>query len=99
MCECLGVGKGDEGAEREEEWDLGGLLLVGELEFVEAGVDAVEGEKLVVAALFDDAAFVENDDAVGGLDGGQTVRDDEGGTVFDDLLEGFLEAGLGVGID
>src|SRR5437879_13661648 len=54
----------------------GGL---GELQFVEPGVDAALREQLGVAADLGDAAALEHHDAVGALDGGEPVRDDDGG--------------------
>ena len=50
-----------------------------ELQAVQARVQAAGGEQLGVAARLDDAAGVDDDDAVGALDRRQAVRDDEAG--------------------
>lgn len=42
---------------------------------------------LGVAALLHHLPLVENDDLVGVLDGGQTVRDDDGSSVASEVLE------------
>ena len=44
------------------------------------------GKKLVVIALFHNAALVHIHDAVGIFDGGKSVGDDEGGSVFQKLV-------------
>lgn len=44
------------------------------------------GKKLVVIAFFHNAALVHIHDAVGIFDGGKSVGDDEGGSVFQKLI-------------
>ena len=51
-----------------------------------------------MAALLDDAAFLEHVDAVGVLDGGEAVGDDEGGAVGHEVVEGVLDLPLGFGV-
>src|SRR5207249_11406115 len=43
------------------------------------GVDAAQGNELVVGAALGDATAVEDEDLVRGADGAHPVRDDEGG--------------------
>ena len=50
-----------------------------ELRGVEAAVDATGGDQLVVTAFFGDTRFIDHNDAVGILDGGQAVGDDQRG--------------------
>ncbi len=47
------------------------------MQCVQAAVDAVAGQQLIVASDLGDAAFVDDDDAVGIAHGGEPVRDDE----------------------
>ena len=49
---------------------------------VEGGVGAVFGKEGFVVTFFNDAAFVEDDDFVGVLDGAEAVGDDEDGAAF-----------------
>ncbi len=51
--------------------------LVTKIGVVQFGVMAALGHQLVVRALFDDLAVIHDDDAVGVLDGGQAVGDDD----------------------
>jgi len=44
-------------------------------------------------------AVVEDDDAVGALDGREAVRDDDGRAVEHDALDGLLDELLGLGVD
>ena len=44
--------------------------------------------------LFDDLAFIEDEDFVGGKDGAETVSDDDGCTAFEEGLERGLDEGL-----
>ena len=55
-----------------------GALLLGELELVEAAVDAVRGEELLVRAALAHDALVEHEDLLGVLDRREAVRDDDG---------------------
>src|SRR5579863_7821098 len=64
-------------------------LLLFVLELVEAVVDAALGEQFLVGALFAEAAFVEDEDAVGVLNRAQTVCDDERGAAVKQAVECF----------
>src|SRR5579883_55782 len=65
-------GRASRGALRPQ---LLGLVL----DPVEGPVDPLPGQELVVGALLDEAALVEDEDSVGVLDGGQPVRDEDDG--------------------
>src|ERR1700742_4179313 len=47
----------------------------------------------------DDAAFLEDEDAVHVPDGGEAVGDDEGGAVAHQAFEGFLDEVLAFGVE
>ena len=68
------------------------------LEVVQVGVEAVEGDQIVVGALLHDPAVIEDVNAVGVADAGQAVGDQEYGAaigVSPDLLEqGVFGAGV-----
>src|SRR5471030_1878650 len=63
------------------------------------GEEAALGEELVEAALLDDAALVEDEDFVHGAEGGEAVGDADDGAVFGEMVDGFLDFGLGLGIE
>ena len=48
-----------------------------ELRIVQIGVEAAQGEQLVVRALLDDVAVANHQDHIGVADRGQAVRDDK----------------------
>lgn len=52
-----------------------------------------------MGTLFNDGAFVEDNDLVGFADGGEAVCDDEDGAVGGEVVEGFLNEAFGNGID
>ena len=60
---------------------------------------AALGEEFVEAALLDDAAFFEDEDVVHGAEGGEAVGDADDGAVFGEAVDGFLDFGLGLGIE
>jgi hypothetical protein len=64
------------------------------LQEVELRVAAVRVEQIVVAAVLDDAAGLQSDDAVGGPHRRQAVRNDEDGPVRCDLLHVLLNGPL-----
>jgi hypothetical protein len=55
--------------------------------------------QLVEAAAFHDATLLEDEDAAGIADGGQPMRDDEGGTPLHHLVERRVHLHLGHGIE
>jgi hypothetical protein len=63
------------------------------------GEEAALGEELVEAALLDDAALFEDEDAVHGAEGGEAVGDADDGAVFGEVVDGFLDFGFGLGIE
>ena len=73
-------------------------LLFFVLELVETVVDAALGEKFLVGALFAEAAFMEDKDAVGVLDSAETVRDDESGAAAEEAVEGIADLQFGFGV-
>jgi hypothetical protein len=74
-------------------------LLLFVLELVEAVVDAALGEEFLVRALFAEAAFVEDEDTVGVLNGAEAMRDDERGSAAEQAVEGVADLQLSLGID
>ena len=54
-------------------------FLVFVLKLVEAEVNAAEREQYLVSTLFAQTALVEDENAVGVLNGAEAVRDDESG--------------------
>src|SRR5260221_2161128 len=72
-----------------------GQLLLFVLELVEAVIDAALGEKLLMRALLAETAFVEDEDAVGVLNGAEAMRDDEGGAAAEQAVEGIANQQLG----
>src|SRR5713101_2726580 len=68
------------------------LLLV--LQLVETIVNTALHEKLLVRALFAQTAFVEYEDAVGVLNGAQTMGDDQGGPAREQTAKGFANLEL-----
>ena len=63
------------------------------------GVQALFLEQLGVAAFFDDAAFVQDDEAVHRGDGGEAVGDGNHGFAFHHFVEAFLDSGFDFGIE
>src|SRR5919108_1770023 len=66
-----------------------------ELQVVEAAVQAVSREQVVVAAALYDASLRKDDDKVGVLHGCQAMRDDEHRPVLHQVVDGFLHQALG----
>src|SRR5258705_8109452 len=61
-----------------------------ELQVVEAPIQTIGGEQIVVAAALHDAALRQHDDEVGVLHRGQAVGDDEHGPVRHEALDRLL---------
>lgn len=75
------------------------LPLLEALQVDELGVAAATAHELVVGALLDDAALVEDVDDVGTLDGGEAVGDGDGGAALGGLVKGRLDHVLGLGVE
>ena len=73
------------------------LLLI--LKLIEPVVDAAQSQKLLMRALFAQAPFVEDEDAVGVLNGAQAVGDHHGRAAGQQPVERFADQQLGLGID
>src|SRR5437868_15538469 len=73
---------------RFELWSIGRFeFLFEKLAFVQVGVFAVEGDKLVVGAALDDPAVSQDADEVGVADGRDAVRNDQGRPAFANVAE------------
>src|SRR5712692_2145902 len=72
------------------------LLLV--LELVEAVVNATLREKFLMRTLLAQAPFVEDEDAIGVLNGAEAVRNDERGASREQAVQRFADLQLGFGI-
>src|SRR5260370_2874292 len=73
-------------------------LLLFVLELIEGVVGAERGEEGLVRALFAEAAFVEDEDAVGVLNGAESMRDDQRGAAAEKAVECIADLQLGLGI-
>ena len=66
---------------------------------VQPGVFAVGGQEFAVRTAFEDAAGVDDQDAVGPQDRAEAMRDYERGAAFEELLERALHELFGGGVD
>src|SRR5579875_92546 len=73
--------------------------LVAEVGVVEVGVVTAKLHKRLVVALLDDAAPVEDDDAVGVTNGREPVGDEDGRAIFKYKVKPLLNLCLGERID
>src|SRR5690606_27022608 len=64
----------------------------------QACIRAASGQQFRVAALFDDAAFVQDDEPIHGGDGGQAMGDRDHGLASHDPVQAFLDGRLDLGI-
>ena len=85
--------------ERSGRVAAGAEFLIAILELVELPVEAALGEQLLVGAALAKLAFVHDEDGVGALDGGEPVRDEDGGAAGDHAREREANAEFGVGVD
>src|SRR5437879_2326270 len=69
------------------------------LERVEAAIEAVLRDQLVVTADLGDAPLVNDDDAVGVAHGGQAMRDDEHGAAAHEVGQRLLHHELALGVE
>ena len=63
------------------------------------GIETARGEQLGVSTTLDDRAVVEDDDLVGLNDGGQAVRNHQGGAIARDPIKRILDFALGVAVE
>ena len=73
------------------------LILV--LQLVELPVEAAIGKQFLVRTHLAKLPFVHDENRVGSLDGGQTMRNQDAGAAFDHALECAANAQLGIGVD
>lgn len=62
------------------------LVLI-ELHLVQIGIVRTFHHQFIMGTTFDDPAFIHHHDDIGILDGGQSVRDDQRGTILHQGLE------------
>ena len=79
------------------------IILLGwrlgvELQIVKVAVDAVLVEKRLMVAFFHYAAFLEDEDAVGVLNGAESVGDGEGRSAGEESLDRLLDESLARGV-
>ena len=73
--------------------------FIPELGGIQFGVGAAVFEEGGVGAAFDDLAAVDDEDLVGGEDGGEAVSDGEGGATGGEPSEGVLDEAFGAGVE
>src|SRR4029077_7434572 len=78
------------------DWQMELLLLV--LQLVEAIVNSALREEFLMRALFAQASFVKDEDAVGVLNGAEAVRDNQGGAAGEQAIERFANQQLRLGV-
>src|SRR5438270_7722261 len=64
-------------------------LLLSILKLVQFAIDALAMQEFFVTALFHDAAFVQNNDAVNVADRRETVGNDDRGTIRHQFIQGI----------
>ena len=69
-------------------------FLVAELHAVVAGVDAIAGQQLLVGSLLEHTAVLHHGDEARVADGGQAVRDGDGGAPAGELRQRRLDGVL-----
>src|SRR5579862_7505674 len=74
-------------------------FLFQQLLVIQVAVVAVQGQKFVVGAEFDDASAVQHCDAVGIADGGDAVRDEDGGAAAHHVAQMVENLVFGVSVD
>lgn len=72
--------------------------LTKRLEFDEVAIETAESEELGMGSAFDNLAMVEDKDAVGMLDGGQTMGNHDRGAALHQASECLLDLEFGFGI-
>src|SRR3954454_3433730 len=66
-------------------------LINASLETMQGGVPAAGLDQRIMRAVLDQTAAFQGEDAIGAADGGQTVRDDQDGAAFRDLLHVVMD--------
>src|SRR5579864_3728516 len=69
------------------------------LDAMERGVTAARADQLVMAAVLDDAAALNGDDAVGAAHGGKAMGDDDHGAALRDLAHVLLDDPLALVVE
>ena len=59
-----------------------GKALIPEISIIKFSVMPTLGQQAIVTAFFDDGAFLHDDDSICGLHGGETMRDEDAGGIF-----------------
>src|SRR5215813_5447280 len=67
---------------------------IAELELVKPLIEAAAAQEVLVAALVHETPLVEDDDAVGVLDGREPMGDDKGGPPLHEIDQSALDRGL-----
>ena len=62
---------------------------------IKTAVEAAVGNELFMIALFDDVTFLQDENGIGILNGGETVGDDKAGASLHQRIHRFLNADLG----
>jgi hypothetical protein len=65
--------------------------LIPEIGIVQLGIVAVLSQQPIVISLFDDGAFLHDDDPVRRLHSGQAMRDQDAGRIFQDQVQRLLD--------
>ena len=78
-------------------YGFGAFVLV--LPNIQSAIIPAQGQQFLVRAALDDFAVFDHQNAVGILDGGQAVGNDDGRAPLDDPVDGGLDARLGERID
>src|SRR5688572_23619591 len=73
--------------------------LAAELQRVQPVIGAATVHELFVRAVLDDAATLENENAIRVLDGREPVRDDEHRASGEQALDGLLDESLALGVE
>src|SRR5579871_5923088 len=98
LCHCLG-GRGRPPLHAEMFTSDFGQFFFQQLFVIQVAVVAVQGQEFVVGAEFDDAAAMQDGDAVRIAHGGDAMRDKDGGAAVHDVAQVIENFVFRVGID
>src|SRR3954467_6460105 len=76
--------------------DRRGVALLGKLRVVQTEIRSSRGKQLRMPARFDDPPFVQHENAVGALDGGKAMRNDDGGAATHEFIQRSLHLPFGL---